>query len=70
MKLRKTNVCAGGGQSLFNNGFTLIELLAVTIILAIIALIAVPIILNIIDETKKSAFKETVKGVERGIEIS
>ena len=33
-------------------GFTLIELLAVIVILAIIALIATPIILNIIDSTK------------------
>ena len=37
------------------NGFTLIELLAVIVILAIIALIATPIILNIIDDTKASA---------------
>ena len=36
-------------------GFTLIELLAVIVILAIIALIATPIVLNIIGETKKSA---------------
>ena len=36
-------------------GFTLIELLAVIIILAIIALIATPIILNVIDDAKKSA---------------
>ncbi len=38
-----------------NRGFTLIELLAVIVILAIIALIATPIILNIIDDTKESA---------------
>ena len=36
-------------------GFTLIELLAVIVILAIIALIATPIVLSIIDEVKKSA---------------
>jgi len=36
-------------------GFTLIELLAVIVILAIIALIATPIVLNIIEETKTSA---------------
>jgi len=36
-------------------GFTLIELLAVIVILAIIALIATPIILNIIGSSKKSA---------------
>jgi len=36
-------------------GFTLIELLAVIIILAIIALIATPIVLNVVDDAKKSA---------------
>ena len=36
-------------------GFTLIELLAVIVILAIIALIATPIVLNIIQDTKESA---------------
>ena len=36
-------------------GFTLIELLAVIVILAIIALIATPIVLNIIDDTKKES---------------
>ena len=36
-------------------GFTLIELLAVIVILAIIALIATPIVLNIISDTKKNA---------------
>ena len=36
-------------------GFTLIELLAVIVILAIIALIATPIVLNIISESKKSS---------------
>ena len=38
-------------------GFTLIELLAVIIILAIIALIATPIILNVIEDARKSAGK-------------
>lgn len=36
-------------------GFTLIELLAVIIILAIVALIATPIVLDVIDDAKKSA---------------
>ena len=36
-------------------GFTLIELLAVIVILAVIALIATPIVLSIIEETKESA---------------
>ena len=36
-------------------GFTLIELLAVIVILAIIALIATPIVLNIIKDSKENA---------------
>ena len=44
-------------------GFTLIELLAVIVILAIIALITVPIISNVIDSARKAAFRETVNGI-------
>ena len=40
-----------------NKGFTLIELLAVIVILAIIALIATPLILGVIDTAKKGAAK-------------
>ena len=43
-------------------GFTLIELLAVIIILAVIALIATPIILNVVDSAKESARKSSVAG--------
>ena len=39
----------------FKKGFTLIELLAVIIILAIVALIATPIILDVIEDARKSA---------------
>ena len=42
-------------------GFTLIELLAVIVILAIISMIAIPIVLNIIGDTRKSAFERTVE---------
>ena len=42
-------------------GFTLIELLAVIVILAIITLIATPIVLNIINETKESADLRSVE---------
>lgn len=42
-----------------NKGFTLIELLAVIVILAIIALIATPIILNMINDARKSAAKDS-----------
>ena len=43
-------------------GFTLIELLAVIIILAVIALIATPVVLNVIENSKKEAFKDSVYG--------
>ena len=43
-------------------GFTLIELLAVIIILAIVAIIATPIILNVIEESKESANLRSVEG--------
>ena len=43
------------------NAFTLIELLAVIVILAIIALIATPIILGIVEDAKKDAFLRSVE---------
>ena len=42
-------------------GFTLIELLAVIIILAIIALIATPIVIRVIENSKKNAVKRSVE---------
>ncbi len=44
-------------------GFTLTELLAVIIILAVIALIATPIVLNVIDSARKSANKDSAYGL-------
>ena len=44
-------------------GFTLIELLAVIVILAIIAVITVPIIGNVIEESKKQALEASVNGI-------
>ena len=41
-------------------GFTLIELLAVIVILAIIALIATPIILNIIEDAREESNKRSI----------
>ncbi len=49
-------------------GFTLIELLAVIIILAIVALIATPIILNVIDDARKSAAKSETSMILSGIQ--
>ena len=43
-----------------NKGFTLIELIAVLVILAIIALIVTPLVLNIVRKAKDSANKRSV----------
>ena len=45
------------------NGFTLIELLAVIIVLAIIALIATPIIFNVIENAKIKSMENSAYGV-------
>lgn len=50
-------------------GFTLIELLAVIIILAIIALITVPIILNIVETSRKESFKDSALSVFSSAEL-
>ena len=44
-------------------GFTLIELLAVIVILAIISLIATPIIINVVENSRMKAFENSVYGV-------
>lgn len=53
-----------------NKGFTLIELLAVIVILAIIALIATPVILGIIDDTRTEAKKRTAEMVYTGVQYA
>ena len=49
-------------------GFTLIELLAVIVILAIILLIAMPIVLNVINEAREGAFDSTAQGLVKAAE--
>lgn len=44
-------------------GFTLVELLAVLFIIAIIALITTPIILNVFQNAKENAFIDTAHGL-------
>ena len=54
-----------------NKGFTLIELLAVIVVLAVIALIATPIVLNLVEKSRVGAAESSstayVKAVENGI---
>jgi prepilin-type N-terminal cleavage/methylation domain-containing protein len=52
------------------NGFTLIELLAVIVILAVIALIATPIIMNAINDARKGSVKDAAYGVAKAVEYS
>ena len=49
-------------------GFTLIELLAVIVILAIISLIAVPIIMNIISSARESSNKRSIELYGKAVE--
>ena len=50
-------------------GFTLIELLAVIVILAIIALIATPIVLDIIDEARSGSNERTIENIMHASEL-
>ena len=51
-------------------GFTLIELLAVIVILAVIALIATPLIINVIDEARKGAAEDSMNHYIDAVELS
>ncbi len=51
-------------------GFTLIELLAVIVILAVIALISMPLVLNTIDESRRSAANESVNSYVSAVETA
>lgn len=50
-------------------GFTLIELLAVIVILAIIALVATPIVLNLVEKARKGAFARSAEGVVKSANL-
>ena len=52
------------------NGFTLIELIAVLIILAILALIVTPLVMNIIRKARISADKRGIDAYGRSIEYA
>lgn len=51
-----------------NQGFTLIELLAVIVLLAVIAAVTVPIILNSINSSRENAYEEQVETIEYAAE--
>lgn len=53
-----------------NKGFTLIELLAVIVILAIIALIATPIILGIINDARKQSKQRTAELIAKESQLA
>lgn len=50
-----------------NNGFTLIELLAVIVILGLIALIAIPTVLNKLKSTKEDLFNSQINLISAGV---
>ena len=52
------------------NGFTLIELIAVLVILAILALIVTPLVMNIIRKAKISADKRSIDAYGRSVELA
>ncbi len=49
-------------------GFTLVELLAVIVILGVLSLISIPMITNVIKDSRKGAFKASVQSVFRAYE--
>lgn len=49
-------------------GFTLVELIAVIVLLAVIALIASPIILNLVGDSQEGALKTSINGVKKAME--
>ena len=53
-----------------NKGFTLIELLAVIVVLAVIALIATPIVLNLINDAKTGANVQTAEAYIKASETA
>ena len=57
-----------GGEMMKSKGFTLIELLAVIVILAIIALIATPIVLGIIEDSKQNTNRVSAQYIVDAVE--
>jgi len=53
-----------------NKGFTLIELLAVIVILAVIALIATPLIMGVINNARKNSARNNIYGYVKAVELA
>lgn len=53
-----------------NKGFSAIELLAIIIILTIVALISIPIVLNVVNDQKKTQNRNSVDKYGENIEVA
>ena len=49
-------------------GFTVMELLAVIVIIALVILITIPIVINLIENSKKNAALESAYGVKKSVD--
>lgn len=49
------------------NAFTLVEILAIIVVLGIVALIAAPVLLGVIDNGRKKVFETDSKSIEREV---
>ena len=50
-------------------GFTLIELLGVIVVLAVIAIITTPVILGVIEKSKKESYRNSIYGIMESANI-
>ena len=57
-------------KNLRKKGFTLIELIAVLVIMAILALIVTPLVMNIIRKARVAADKRSIDAYGRSIELA
>ena len=57
-------------KNLRKKGFTLIELIAVLVIIAILALIVTPLVMNIIRKARVAADKRSIDAYGRSIELA
>lgn len=69
--LAKRKIERGGSSNtpLTKRGFTLIEVLGIIIVLGIVSVITIPFVYNVIEGSKKNAFKETVEGIVKAADV-